>query len=640
MAWDTSGLHQASRGKKRSAEETRSNADHDSVAGRNRTGKRGKPSGRSELDSSEQLSTMSEDEEDLSDEDNDTDMPSRPLGDTDSEATDETDQDTKIGKIEIARRRLATLPHSRQRQTQTLRKERKNRSMRDEIVDLDDDVDLDQDESMLSVASGQGSKASKKNSRLDLRADLSDSEREIGEEWTGATDGLQWRMDLDDVDTEEETPTGRKRRVTVKRRTRRRLTVKKELRPKWAMPADSLHPDKDENVVHYVPVWLSDQEFAQARYNGELGSQVGVSEPERSPSSVDKTTASPGRSPRSLDLLFHQAPHRLPLRSQLSSSKLSSPSRQSPSASSRSTTPDLMPSIKSGRVSLASAINMSARSPLRAYALDSAAKRRREEELMHRLRQDQQNKVKDQTDAEQQVAKLSGFLAAAKEKPVTPSGLEASVPGTKADSKGGSSGGAAASAASEASAPSAGSSTSSIPPFGSNQQQQQQQSTQQQQSFSFSGTPASAPNVTPSSQTAASTKSASTAAMPGGFTFGQSSTAPVGSDQPKKGPPSFTFGAGNSSNSPAPAASQEKTTSSSFTFGTQQATTSPAPTQTPTKSSAPSFTFANNPTSQSATPSAGQSKPTFTFGGAGAGDQPQNKASTLSGGGFTFGSKN
>ncbi|CAO1613104.1 unnamed protein product [Sympodiomycopsis kandeliae] len=582
-------------------------------------------------------------------------------GASDDEGEHGGDEDENL-VVPVQRRRVK-LPHRPAKRSKAISIKgaaSANRSVQDDMHDLHEeeettttsDVEMDsgdQDDASSPVSDADDSMRSISSRRRD--EDISDSERELGQEWTDRKNGLQWRIDLEDVMSEEETSAGRKRRVLVKKRVKRRLTVRREMKPKWDMPLDSLHPDAGELIPHYVPVWLTEEEFQDAQIKGQLGSQAGQQTSSSSGDSNVSSPLKPSASSRNLDVLFHQPSNSLPLRS---SPLASSSSRQSPLRVSRSTTP-LNNSLstpsknKSSRLSLS--INNSAdyssnqssgnNSPsIKPRILDSASKRKREEELMRKLKESNQRQESSSPapSGTKSAASVSFDLPAASTTSNNSSGITASQPpassgfsfgtpsanapeGKKEEQKADDKTAAPAkpisfgppsteSASTETAkpfsfgAPSSASNTSQPQP----QSQPQQQPQSQSQSFSF-GTPSPAPSSTPaqskpstpsfafnapSTSNASSSSSASTstpAAAPApSFKFGSQPAASSSSSQPQQSnsTPSFTFAGGAAKPAAAPASSN----TTPFSFGTPPAAAS---------ASKPSFTFGSPATSTSST---------------------------------------
>ncbi|CAO1620569.1 unnamed protein product [Parajaminaea phylloscopi] len=639
MTWETDSAVAApqavSRGIKRTAADARSAADAISITARRRSVKRGR---------TQQPSEWMEEDSASSDH---SDAEASDGGVLSASSNDHEEMDVDADEdVEVPRRPATMLPRpakpARLRHRKS-RKQRGSRSLRDEMMNFEQSDGSEDDTTMVSAS---GRSPGSGPPRAEARADISDSDRQVGEEWKDNASGTQWRMDQDEVETEEETPSGRKRRVTVSRKVKRRLTVKKEWRPKWEMPADSLHPDKAEMVPHYVPVWLSDSEFSAAQANGELGSQVGGAGNGADPGAA----SSPARSPRSLDMLFHQPANLIPLRSSMSSSRLGALGHSAGTGHlspqlrrSRSSTPDTLLSPasgrsagKSGRLSLAGVAGSTSDSPMRGYVLDSAAKRRREEELIKRLRQSKEASQPSPAQAVVTPTSRGQGKTVSFDLPGSSAALPSPSPST------GDQGLAAANSKSlqgptaSLNAQSGGGASLAPPPAGVSHSSAQSQgsasslpasattpSTTEAPSkvFSFGNGSSTGPDV--KSQTGNAPTPPPSSMPAGGFTFGASSApAPSsGSTTPAKAGPTFTFGA----NASAGAAKAE---TASNVVPPAQASSS--------LSSQPSFTFANNTTSHHATPGAAQSKPSFTF--AAPKSQPSGEPGTSQAPKFTFGS--
>ncbi|PWN29720.1 hypothetical protein BDZ90DRAFT_230572 [Jaminaea rosea] len=725
MAWEATELP-TRRGKKRGADEARNIGEEDSVIGRAGRAKKGRAYQPTEIGSA-----MDEDDNEYlpgegeEANDSETDLASLgPLSELDDEEMDEyaPPQRTPAGLLPSTRR--AKHKAARKiRQPRTIKAEPKDRSLADDMRDLSD---VDDDVSMRTTSRAGRNKAATTS------RDVPDSERSIGEEWHDPVSNFQHRMDLDDVLTDEEVTPGRKRRVTKQRRVKRRLTVKLEWRPKWAMPADSEHPDKGEMVPHYVPVWLSDAEIDESRRKGELGEQVGERELQARRAAEAKAAAGAGSassspsSARRVDSLLYQAPHRIPLRSPLSKSKLglvgasprTSPgltrsrsatpdvslggtSRGSPAATSTSASSSSSRTNSRGRLSLggspsslstaaAAGATGATASPLRNRALDAAGKRRREEELMKRIREAREDKERLEREKKEKEAKAKGPAppAAAPVATPTPSFGTAPVaskaedgpkqPGEADAGKAPFSFGAPATAApsdpakpaAPAPASSGGftfgapSSSSAAPPpqpQTKTESKPSQPSSSSPFTFGAAAKPAApaapaassspAPFTFGDSKPAAATSTATTSAQANGtggstspapFSFGKSaaaaSPAPAANGSSSSSTP-FSFGA-PSSNGPASKPADSASGGSgapSFTFGASSSA-SPAP-AAPASSSAP-FSFGASKTSTPSGPSSGTGGTSFTFGAPAAPAAGGSGSGTTSGGfSFSFGKK-
>ncbi|GAA94483.1 uncharacterized protein L969DRAFT_43476 [Mixia osmundae IAM 14324] len=143
-----------------------------------------------------------------------------------------------------------------------------------------------------------------------------DVKRKAGEEWTNA-DGDRFRLDSDGIE--------------------RKLVLIREVKPKFRMPADSKHPDR--NLMHKVLVekWLTEAEYDEAKRKQVLGWQP---DPDDAPTSPHTTARSPiengPSSPASMDMSdnssFFTRGTGKPLRGRLSSvsaSLVNSPSMSS-----------------------------------------------------------------------------------------------------------------------------------------------------------------------------------------------------------------------------------------------------------------------------------------------------------------------
>ncbi|PWN18934.1 hypothetical protein BCV69DRAFT_300724 [Microstroma glucosiphilum] len=667
MAWEasngSSGHRDAGRGKKRGAEDVRDRGEEDSVFAGRGNGKKGR-----QYDGDD---SMDEDDDDdrtaeEASEDEDENVPS-PYGrsagkrkqdevsvGTGAESQDEEEDD-------VPRRRGAKLaPKSSKSRKIAAKKAPSERTLRDEMMMLDED-DVDAEDSLRSQKARVTGLASKRGGPGSVK-EVPDDEREVGDEWVDPVNGLQWRMDEDEVLTEEEgSATGRKRRVKVRRRVKRRLTVKREMRKKWDMPSDSTHPDREELVPHYVPAWLSEAEFEDAKRRGELGFQVGEATPVSPSQASGGSRASPARSPRNVDLLFHQAPNPRPL----FGSRLSSPARSSPapmlraSASSSSLSGSLSKK-PGGRISLAGASSASTDSPLRSRVLDTAGKRRREEELLRKLRESNQVQAPPRSAPPTSAGPTSGFgqPAADKAQPAVTFALPTGVSddGKETHTQPSAQGAPASSPFSFGPpAPKASESKSSPAPFSFGAPKTAAPPPASGTSGTGANGAAPVSFGAPSTQAPAPPASSAEASKssPAPFSFGapptnvpssQSASTPFSFGAPKKedggsntvAKPSggFSFGtpsSGGGANAPAAAPAPSVP---SFSFGAPSSTASGA-----SKSSTP-FSFGAPPSGApaSAPDSAQAPKPAFTFGGGGAGGSGAagQAGGASSGGGFTF----
>lgn len=673
MAWELSSgtlrTESASRGKKRTAEDARTFGDGTSAAGHKRAGKKGRTYQPS--DWMDEDSTVADEEVggaggSLTAAGPDAETTSSQYDESMASSSGDEDQDD----VKVPKRGMTVLSASSRALRGLHKAVMQPRSLRDDKLDLGEDVSEREDESMPSFSQRvQRSQRLPKKSAAILRSHLPDLERQIGEEWTDNASGIHWRMDLDDVDTEEETPSGRKRRFTIKRRTKKRLTVKKEWRPKWEMPSDSLHPDKAEMVPHYVPVWLNEREFEAAKANGELGSQISESIVKQEGSQSPASNPTRSRTARPKDLLFHQAANPLPLRSSASNPRLGSPAR-SPGAyslprpmRSRSSTPDPLAAAsplrggKGGRLSLAGVGGSSNESPMRAYALDAAAKRRREEELMRRLREGRDGPRPVVPQAALSVSAKGPIKAVTFQLPSSSDTLSTSSSLFSANSKrqtgipvatldaeiqsdpnnndlnlklgSGVAPNRVGAFASGAAGPSAADTAGQVPPS------LPTSSTQTPNAFTFGLGDMNASALKVETEKG-DVRSSESAAMPAtskgissGLTFGGSPTSPTQATRnlPAKGTPLLTFSASQG----GAAASTARQRSSSTTSATNTASPSE-------NASKPILTSPSNSTSQHPTQSAAQSKPLFTFGGLSTSNSRASGSAILETSKFTLGS--
>ena len=203
--------------------------------------------------------------------------------------------------------------------------------------------------------------------RTKRKADTSD-DREPGDEWTDLN-GLKWRVGEDGV--------------------RRRATVVVEMRPKYAMPKDSTHPDAKQKIQVYVEKFLTEHEYEEARRRKQLGFQE--AERQREAEARAKAEEEASRSPQSrntltprkmrTDLLYSDTPLRAS-RSDISLRRSVAAATPPPQAVGAA-------GSKSRRISLAASASAGSSprpSPSRRTGLDEESKKRREEALLRKLR--------------------------------------------------------------------------------------------------------------------------------------------------------------------------------------------------------------------------------------------------------------
>ncbi|KAN0063055.1 hypothetical protein ACQY0O_004218 [Thecaphora frezii] len=224
------------------------------------------------------------------------------------------------------------------------------------------------------------------------KVDTSD-DREPGDEWTDLN-GLRWRIGEDGV--------------------RRRATVVVEQRPKYNMPKDSQHPDAKQKIQVYVERFLSEEEYEEAKRKKLLGFQEAErqreaeakrkAEEEAAAKAAEEAAAgrnvSTPKKLRNNDLLYSDSVVRhSPLRTSRSEVQLrgtaDSPLRQS-STPLREGTPSST-SKANKRISLSipnsnAASIVRASTPSRRSGLDEAGKRKREEALFKKLREEKEAK--------------------------------------------------------------------------------------------------------------------------------------------------------------------------------------------------------------------------------------------------------
>ncbi|EPQ28827.1 uncharacterized protein PFL1_03630 [Pseudozyma flocculosa PF-1] len=449
-----------------------------------------------------------------------------------------------------------------------------------------------------SKTKGKGMSKSKSKGQGKREVDMSD-DHEPGDEWTDLN-GLQWRIGEDGV--------------------RRRATVVVEMRPKYNMPKDSQHPDAQQKIQVYVERFLSEQEFDEAKAQKRLGFQeaerqleaeakrkaaeeAAARAAERAAVSREVFTPKKLRNP---DLLFSDVVPPGAARSGVDLKRSAGTPPRQGSTPSRQGTPTSM-IMANKRISLSvskSAGPSLSNSPSSRTALDAESKRRREEALMRRLREEKE--------AKEAAARLRAPAIAA--------------PSPIAQNSTGASSGSATATPISASASSIFPATTATTASGADTAKPAESTpagVDSKPSFSFGAAPAvsAAPPTPPigGATTATATTTPAPATAPS-FSFGEPKTEGTANTPSSSSP---AFGAGASDAAPKPAGSAA-TSTPAFTFG------APATSGGSKPAASSTFTFG----SSSATAPAANGPGVFTFGASSNGNQSGSAAPSP--GGFTF----